>query len=102
MAVLYVTEYSNPGRESSGTAMFMAQEPPIANQVVAIGGTTTSSSAFNVRTSYVRIHTDAICSIEIGASPAATTTTRRMGAGATEYFAVPVGLSYKVAVITNT
>ena len=104
MAVLYVTEYSKQGFDNffRNVAINAAMEPPVANQVVAIGGGSTQSSAFNANTWIVRIHTDAICSIEFGTNPSATTTTRRMGAGATEYFAVPVGLSYKVAVITNT
>jgi hypothetical protein len=61
-----------------------------------------ASSAFNAATTYVRIHTDAICSISFGTAPTATTSTMRMVAGQTEYFAVPVGRSFKVAAITNT
>jgi len=50
----------------------------------------------------VRVHTDVICSIKFGTSPTATTSTARMVAGQTEYFAVPQGASYKVAAISNT
>jgi hypothetical protein len=102
MAVLFITEYSRQGRDASGFQMVVADEPAVANQVVAIGASTTQSAAFNALTRFVRIHTDAICSIEFGANPIATATTRRLAANSTEYFAVPLGASYKVACITNT
>lgn len=102
MAVLFITEYSRQGRDASGFQMVVADEPPAANQVVTIGASTTQSAAFNALTRFVRIHTDAICSIEFGTNPVATTTTRRLAANSTEYFAVPLGAAYKVACITNT
>jgi hypothetical protein len=102
MAVVYITEYARQGSDAMGHGLVVAEEPPVANQTVAIGATTAQSSAFNASTTFVRVHTDAICGIEFGTNPTATTTTRRMPAGGTEYFAVPMGKSYKLAVITNT
>lgn len=102
MASLYITEYARQGRDASGFQMVVADEPPVANQKVSIGGTSTQSSAFADGTKFVRVHTDAICSIEFGTNPTATTSTRRMAANTTEYFSVPLGQSYKVAVISNT
>lgn len=102
MAVLYVTEFSKYGRDASGNLMLMADEPAVATQTVAIGAGSVQSSAFNALTKFVRIHTDAICSIEFGTNPTASATKRRMAANTTEYFSVPLGASYKVAVITNT
>lgn len=102
MAVLYVTEYSRQGRDASGYNAAIAEETPAANQTVAIGGTTAQSAAFNALTSFVRIHTDAVCSIEFGTNPVATTVTRRMAANSTEYFSVPKDKAFKVAVIANT
>jgi hypothetical protein len=101
VAVLYVAEFDNLGETTRG-APPIALQTPLAEQTVAIGGTTTSSSAFNALTRVVRLHTDAICSVAFGTAPTATAVKMRMAAGATEYFAVPVGQSYKVAVITNT
>lgn len=95
MATLYIAE-------SSEGASGMALVPPIAEQTVAIGGSSTPSSAFNAATRFVRLHTDAICSIAFGTSPTATATKMRMAADQTEYFSVPAGQSYKVAVITNS
>lgn len=102
MAVLYVTEFENQGIDANSRVMPIPSEPPVANQTVAIGATSTASAAFNAATAFVRIHADAICSIAFGTSPTATTTTRRMAANTTEYFKVPLGKAYKIAVIANT
>lgn len=101
MAKLYITEYAAVGGGMDGQPSAIAYEPPVASQTVTFT-TTTQSSAFNAITRFVRIHTDAICSIEFGTNPTATTSTRRLAADATEYFAVPVGNSFKVAAVTNT
>ena len=102
MATLYITEYSDVAIASLGTFTQIALEPKVANQTVAIGGGSTASSAFNAGTRLVRLHTDAICSVDFGTAPTASATTRRMAANQTEYFGVPVNSAYKVAVITNT
>lgn len=101
MAVLYISEYEHTGSRPTDTTT-IAAEPAVTDQTVAIGGSSTASSAFNANTNYVRIHTDAICSIQFGTAPTATATTKRLAANQTEYFAVPKNGSYKVAVITNS
>lgn len=75
-------------------------EPRLANQTVSIGGSTTQSSAFNTNTTMIRVHTDAICSIDIGSNPTATAAKSRLAANQTEYFGVIPG--QKLAVITNS
>lgn len=109
MATLYITEFQALGQASLPTYASgpngpsqAALQPPVAEQTVAIGGASAASAAFNASTSLVRIHTDAICSVEFGTAPTATTSTARMVAGQTEYFGVVPGQSLKVAVITNT
>jgi hypothetical protein len=99
MAVLYITEFAAPA-VITGQGAPVGAQPPLVEQTVAIGGTSTQSSAFNTATRFVRVHTDAICSISFGSSPTATATKARMAAGQTEYYAVKGG--DKVAVITNT
>lgn len=101
MASLYISEYEEMPH-TSGSKVQAALEPEITNQKVAIGGASAPSSAFNARTRFVRLHTDAICSVKFGLSPTAAATDKRMAANATEYFGVPQGVSMKVAVITNT
>jgi hypothetical protein len=102
MAVLYITEFSDLAQTIRGAADF-PQEPALAEQTVAIGAGSVQSSAFNAATTYVRIAADAVCSITFGTNPTATATKRRIAANVPgECFGVPVGQSYKVAVITNT
>lgn len=102
MAVLYITEYAEMQIGPAGRVGAMPMEPPLAEQTVAIAAGSAASVAFNVGTRFVRLHTDAICSVEFGLSPTATATKGRMAANQTEYRGVPLGLSYQVAVITNT
>ena len=85
MAVVYVTEYARQGRDASGFQMIVADEPAIANQTVSIGASSVQSNAFNSLTKFVRVHTDAVCSVEFGTNPTASSTTRRMAANTTEY-----------------
>lgn len=101
MAVLYITEYAGLMPSPVGGQGQVPMEPPLAEQTVAIGGSTAASNAFNSQTRLIRLHTNSICSVEVGTAPTASTTTGRMAANQTEYRGVPLGLSYKVAVITN-
>jgi hypothetical protein len=84
----------------------MPQGPALATQGVANAGATTQSTAFNAKTRFVRLHTDTICCYEIGTNPTAVAIgagmTSRLAAGQTEYIAVPVGASFKVAAILST
>jgi hypothetical protein len=102
MAVLYITEFTNQGQDARALTMAVGLEPPVAEQTVAIGGGSAQSSALNAKTTFIRIHCDAICSIAIGTNPTASGTTRRLAANATEYFSVPQNQAFKVAVIANT
>jgi hypothetical protein len=97
MAALYITEYQDILRING--VVQVPVEPAIAEQKVTFT-TSTQSSAFNASTRYVRIHTDAICSIKFGLNPTAVVTEKRMAADSTEYFAVSTG--HKVAAVTNT
>ena len=101
MATLYITEF-NAIPSATGNSIQIASQPPPASQTVAISGASAASSAFNANTNFVRIHTDAICSVSFGTAPTATTSLMRLPADSTEYFAVPYNQAYKVAVISNT
>jgi hypothetical protein len=46
------------------------------------------------------VHTDSACRVAFGDAPTATTTSMRMAAGQTEFFAVPPGS--KIAAVTTT
>lgn len=111
MATLYITEYSGTGFVTSNNGPYKVQaqapqEPEITSQTVAISGSPTQSAAFtnnpgqqNQQTYLIRVHTDAICSILIGANPTASSSNRRLAAGQTEYFSVTPG--HKLSVVSN-
>ena len=99
MAKVYITEHQLP-RYHLGSPLPVLASPPLASQTVTIGGASVQSAAFNTDTKIVCVHTDAICSVEFGASPTATANSRRLAANSTEFFEVSVG--HKIAVITNT
>lgn len=104
MAVLYVSEYVSAPLVVVGQQLAVGSEPAVAEQHVAIGSSSAASSAFNAATKFIRVHTDAICSVAIGpvASVTAVATAKRMYQNSTEYFGVPPGQSYAIAVITNS
>lgn len=99
MAVAYIAEFTDVA--SFGNGACIAVMPPIAEQTVAIGAEA-DSAAFNSRTRFIRVQCDAICSIAIGTSPTASTSTLRLPAESVEYFAIPKGENYKISVISNT
>ncbi len=101
MATLYVTEYARVAFDPNGP-LAMPEEPPLASQTIAIGSGSVASAAFNVATRFVRLNTDAVCSVAFGNSPTATAIVARMSANQTEYHGVPQGGGYQVAVITNS
>ena len=100
MATLYISEYAEVRRNPAGGINPVVLEPPLAEQTVALSGTSAQSSAFGANTRFIRVHTDAICSILVGSNPTATTAKKRLPADHTEYFEVTPG--DKIAGITNT
>lgn len=101
MAKLYITEYSVLPRDEKGISVPVPQEPCLVEQTpVVIGGGSLQSAAFNASTKFIRLHTDAICSIAFGTNPTASANSQRLRADATEFYGVRGG--DKVAVITNT
>jgi hypothetical protein len=99
MASVYVTEYLALGKGALDNVTQAPAEPPLAEQLVAITGSSTQSAAFNQRTRFVRVHADAICSVAFGSNPTAVNTAKRLAANQTEYFGV--NGNDKIAVITN-
>ncbi len=100
MAKMYVVEFAGLGSSNNGTDVQAVAGPPLVEQTpVAIGGTTAASQPFGPNTTIVRIHVDAIASVNVGGA-AATTNSGRMVAGQTEYFRVTPGMVANV--ISNT
>lgn len=99
---VYVTEFAGIAIGPQGVQIQVALEPPLADQKLTSSGAASSSSAFNAKTRFVRVATDAIICLQFGTAPTATTSTRRMAADQVEYFAVPLAASFIVSVITCT
>jgi hypothetical protein len=100
MATIYVSEHATMGIAANGVPQ-VASHPSLQAQSMAItAGSTTLPTPFTGATRFIRVHTDAICSIAIGSSPTAVTTKNRMSAESTEYYGVQPGDN--IAVIANT
>lgn len=105
MAVVYITEFEKLAREDFGGPTGVVQtplEPALANQTVAITASSVQSAQLNPQTRVIRIHTDAICHIDVGKDPNASTTKRRLPANAIEFIGIPPNTAFKIAVITGT
>lgn len=100
MASLYITEYAGLA-VMDGTQVQCGQEPALQTQKLAIGAEV-DSTAFHAQTRFVRLHTDAICSVKFssGAAVNATTNDTRLAANQTEFFGVQPGGN--LSVISNT
>ena len=92
MAKLHITELSG-----LAGVMQIPQMPPITEQAMDIGATSSASSAFNASTRFVCLTAKADCHIAIGADPTATAGKMPLTAGQAYYFGVTAG--HKIAVI---
>jgi hypothetical protein len=98
-----VTEYQSALVLVGGSSIQVAQEPPIAEQIVDFtSGATPVASAFNDATTLVRIKVNAPCSLQFAASPTPTTVMQAMGTSDIEYKGVAAGSRLKVGFISNT
>lgn len=95
MATLYITEFA-----VMSLAAMAPQTPPVAEQDVAIGGSSVASNPFNASTRFIMVNCDAACSLAFGSAPVAVTTAHRMAANETRFYGVQPG--QEVAVIANS
>jgi hypothetical protein len=106
MAKLFIEQYARCPIDWRGQTVAAGEEPSLgAVTPVAIGGSSTQSAALNAKTRFIRVHTDAICSIKIGVNPTVTADDKRMAANQTEFYGISEEVAAagtcKVAVITN-
>jgi hypothetical protein len=100
---LYVEEYARQAKDNRGQTVAAGEQPPLAVQKVDFSAGAAASAAFNAKTVFVRIHTNAICSrVFSAAGTAAAVTDPRMVAGQTEFHGVIQGSGMKVSAIINT
>jgi len=98
MASLRITEFRGAAQGMAGPVPVPIW-PALAHQAVTIG-TEADSAAFNAATTLIRVQAEALCCIDIGTAPNATTAMCRLTAGMTEYYAVSPG--HICSVITTT
>lgn len=98
MPTLYITEFSDLGRGGDGGPVPVAGAK-LRSQTRTLSASSAQSAAFGAGTQFIRLNTDTTCFIEIlGTDPTATTSSMRLPADQTEYFAVKAG--DKLAAIT--
>lgn len=88
--------------ENRNIAQAFMPPQPIRSANVTIGAASAQSAAVNAATRFVRLKADADCYVNFGPNPTAVAGNVMLSAGDTEYFAVDVGQSWKVAVIQKT
>lgn len=93
MANIYITEFAGVMQGGAPVATW----PPLAKQVVAIGGTSVQSSAFQNATQIVRLVAEISCWIDIGSSPNASGSNVPLIPAVPEYF--QVNPAHKLAVL---
>ena len=102
MTKLYITEFAREGRDTMGEDVdAMAVAGLVEQTPITVSGVSQQSAAFASSTTVVRLHAQVAVSVAFGANPTATTSTMRIPLDGTEYFQVPQGQSFKVAVIAN-
>lgn len=104
MTKLYVTEYAELTLVGTpnGVPAQCPKEPPLASQVVDFTAGAAQSAAFNAKTTFVRLQSDAACSVKFGADPTATTSDQRLAADQETYRGVAGdGSAAKVSAIAN-
>lgn len=102
MADIYITQYA---RMADGEQGFLqcGEEPNLGTLVVTIGAASAQSAALNVKTRFVKISTEAACSVAFGSNPtAAKASASRIPGVGSEWFGIEPGLARsgcKIAVI---
>jgi hypothetical protein len=88
MSFLYITEYQGQPKDFSGNVIPAGLEPALATQRLTFTATANVlSAAFNVKTTFIRVHVDAAAFIRIATTPTVTATNgSKMAANTTEFF----------------
>lgn len=100
MARLSIREYEHISAVARGIVP-VGEEPAVGSQNLTISGASTPSAIFNIRTRFVRVHTDVNCSLDWGTAPVAVAGSCDMVAGQTEYFGIVNSSNMKLAVISS-
>ena len=91
MAKLYITEFELNSQDPTGEGLWIPNlSQVIAHQVVTFT-TSVQSSAFNKRTSFIRLLSDGRAHVKVDANPSATAQHTRLAPNSAEHFGVSGG-----------
>ena len=91
MANLYITEFELNSQDPTGEGLWIPNlSQVIAHQVVTFT-TSVQSAAFNKRTSFIRLLSDAAAHVKVDANPTATDQHTRLAPNSAEHFGVSGG-----------
>jgi hypothetical protein len=94
MATLYISEHASLAQDTTAGNAQIVKQPALTTQTVVIqSGTPLQSAAFGAATRIVRVAVDVVACVLVGPvnNTHATTSSPRMAANQTEYFAVNPG-----------
>ncbi len=95
-----IIEYGGSGVLGSAFPVVPADQRVTAQTALTANGTSQQSAAVNAGTSCVCVQSDEQIYVLLGTNPTATTNDYRLAAGGEQFFSIPTGLSWKVAVRT--
>jgi hypothetical protein len=98
--MLYIAEYSDIGSTTRGS-IAIPLEPPIGEQALDVTPNSGQSTAFKPGTCIVKLLSDEDCMIDIGVTPDATNSARKLTAGNERTVSVPAGMNFKIAVMAS-
>lgn len=101
MALVDITEYDRLAGDGGGNLIPSGLEPSSRNQQLIVGVSASTSQPLRETTRFIRIHTDSVIRVKIGAGTAADQTCMRMAAGQTEFVGVRAG-GLTVSVIASS
>jgi len=90
MPILEVTEFAGMAN-AGGHVVPTGSLPALGTQFMTFSGTATSFAAFGSSTTFIRLHTDASCRVNVDTQPTATNLGIRLAANQTEYLGVRRG-----------
>jgi hypothetical protein len=95
-----IIEYGGPGVWGPSFNIVPAEQRVVSQSALTATGTSAQSAAFNAATGLVLVQSDEAIYVLLGANPTATTDNYRIQAGNEQFFSIPGGQSWKVAVRT--
>lgn len=98
MSLVTVTPFARLATQPGAGFVGMGEEPPLSDALTITAAGTAAHADLPAGTNFFRLNTVGAVHVAIGVGAVATQTHRRVSAGHTEPFAVPLGVSGTVRV----